>query len=516
MAKRRLPIGIQTFRKVREGNHYYVDKTGYALRLVDEGTHFFLSRPRRFGKSLFVDTLKHLFEGHQALFEGLAAYDHWDWSVRYPVVRLDFSGGDFQHSDGVRISAEHQLGAMERAADTRRFADTAPERLRDLLSGLHSKTGQRVCVLVDEYDKPILDCLEDPQQARANRDYLRSLYGMIKSCDEDIRFVFLTGVTKLSKASLFSGLNNLNDITLDERYAAICGYTESDLDTVFSAELPGLDREQIREWYNGYRWAVGAESVYSPWDVLLLFDKRAFTAWWFETGTPSFLIQTLIERDVSLAGLDGMPASKDDLGRFDVGSIAPEALLFQTGYLTLGGQQMYAGEQCYRLVYPNREVRQSLTSSLLSYLTGSDPQRRKHRSALHQLLENGDLSGLEQRIRAMYDSIPYQWHVRNEIARYEAYYASVFFGYFCGLEVEMTVEDSSNRGRLDMAVRAGGRIYLFEFKLVEQSGPGAALAQLKERGYADKYRHLGQPIHLIGVEFSSKTRTLSRFQTELA
>ena len=516
MVRRRLPIGIQTFRKLREGNYYYVDKTGYALRLVDEGTHFFLSRPRRFGKSLFVDTLRHLFEGHRDLFEGLEAFEQWDWSVRYPVVRFDFSGGDFQHSDGVRISAEHQLGAMERAADTRRYAETAPERLRDLLSQLHTQTGQPVCVLVDEYDKPILDCLEDPEQALANRDYLRSLYGMIKSCDEDIRFVFLTGVSKFSKVSLFSGLNNLNDITLDERYAAICGYTEFDVDTVFAAELPGLDREQIREWYNGYCWSVGADRVYNPFDLLLLFDKRAFSAWWFETGTPSFLIQTLIERNVSLAGLNGMLASKADLGTFDVGSIAPEALLFQTGYLTLGSEQMLAGEQCYRLVYPNREVRQSLNSSLLSYLTGSDPQRRKHRSELHQLLANGDLPGLEQRIRAMYDSIPYQWHVRNEIARYEAYYASVFFGYVCGLEVDVTVEDSSNRGRLDMAVRAGGRVYLFEFKLIEQSGAGAALAQLKERGYADKYRHLCEPIHLIGVEFSSKTRTLSGFETELA
>ena len=516
MARHRLPTGIQSFRKLRERDCYYVDKTGYALRLFQEGTHYFLSRPRRFGKSLFVDTLRHLFEGHQALFEGLAVYDHWDWSVRYPVVRLDFSGGDFRQSDGVRISVEHQLAAFERAAATERYAETAPERLRDLLSQLHSQTGQTVCVLVDEYDKPILDSLDDPQQARANRDYLRGLYGMIKSCDEDIRFVFLTGVSKFSKVSLFSGLNNLNDITLDDRYAAICGYTEDDLDSVFAPELPGLDRERIREWYNGYCWAVGANKVYNPFDLLLLFDKRAFKAWWFETGTPTFLLQLLAEHAVSSADLQGMLASEQLLSTFDVGRIAPEALLFQTGYLTLGGGEWCDNLPRYRLVYPNLEVRQSLNLGMRDFLTGYDRQREAHSQALSQLLRAGDLDGLEERLRALFASIPSDWHRRNRIAEYEGYYASVLHAYFAGLGLDVTVEDSSSGGRLDMAVRAGGRIYLFEFKLADRAEQGAALAQLKARGYADKYRHLGEPIHQIGVEFSATTRTLSDFETELA
>ena len=511
MDKRVLPIGIQSLRKIRERNCYYVDKTGYALRLFREGTHFFLSRPRRFGKSLFVDTLKHLFEGDQGLFVGLEAYDHWNWAVRYPVVRLDFAGLNATVPGALDEHVQEQLAEIESDADIQPHRSSASWRFRHLIRTLHSESGQPVCVLVDEYDKPILDALENPDLARANRDYLRGLYGMIKACDQHIRFVFLTGVSKFSKVSLFSGLNNLNDITLDQRYAAICGYTEEDLDKVFTPHLQGLDREQIRDWYNGYNW--GAESVYNPFDILLLFDKREFKAWWFETGTPRFLMEILVERNILIADIEGMLVNEDDLGKFEVDNIAPEALLFQTGYLTIGGQETHHGERCYRLVYPNREVRQSLNSTLLTYLTGRDPRRPQHRDALAELLANGDLAGLERRIRALYDSIPYEWHTRNEIARYEGYYASVFYGYLSGLDVDVTVEGSSNRGRLDMAVQAGKHVYLIEFKAWQENRSGAALTQLKERGYAAKYRHLGLPIHLVGVEFNAQKRNVEVFES---
>ena len=515
MDKRVLPIGIQSFRDIRESNCYYVDKTGYALRLVQEGKHYFLSRPRRFGKSLFVDTLKHLFEGDQDLFVGLEAYERWDWSVRYPVVRLDFAGLNATIPGSLDEDVQEQLAEMEGDANLQPHHSSAARRFRHLIRTLHSDAGQPVCVLVDEYDKPILDALESPDLARANRDYLRGLYGMIKSCDQHIRFVFLTGVSKFSKVSLFSGLNNLRDITLNPTYSEICGYTDTDLDTVFAAELPGLDREQIREWYNGYRWG-GDGKVYNPFDALLLFAERKFKAWWFETGTPRFLLEALIARNIATVNLDGMLVHEEDLGKFEVDSIAPEALLFQTGYLTIGGEETHHGERYYRLVYPNREVRQSLNSALLTYLTGTDPQRRQHRVALANLLDSGDLAGLERRIRALYDSIPYEWHTRNEIARYEGYYASVFYGYVSGLDLEVTVEDSSNRGRLDIAVQAGGHIYLFEFKAWQENHSGAALAQLEERDYAAKYRHLGLPIHLVGVEFNAQTRNVEVFETALA
>ena len=515
MEKRVLPIGIQSFRDLRERNCYYVDKTGYALRLIREGKYYFLSRPRRFGKSLFVDTLKHLFEGDRGLFVGLEAYDQWDWSVRYPVVRLDFAGLNANRPGALEQDVLAQLSKLERIAGVEAYQSSGPRRLEELIHTLRSQAGQPVCVLIDEYDKPILDAIENPDLARANRDYLSGLYGMLKSCDQDIRFAFLTGVSKFSKVSLFSGLNNLRDITFNPSCTAICGYTEGDLDKEFAAELPGLDREQIREWYNGYSWG-GERKVYNPFDVLLLFAEREFKPWWFETGTPTFLVRTLIEHKISAAALEGMLVTEGGLGKFEVGRIAPEALLFQTGYLTIGGQETRRGKRRYRLVYPNREVRESLNASLLAYLTGEDPQRERHIDALEELLANGDLIGLERRIRALYDSIPYEWHTRNEIARYEGYYASVFYGYVSGLDVSVTVEDSSNRGRLDMAVQAGSHVYLFEFKAWDESRSGTALAQLRERDYAAKYRHLGLPIHLVGVEFDTRTRNVGAFESALA
>ena len=310
-----------------------------------------------------------------------------------------------------------------------------------------------------------------------------------------MKFTFLTGVSKFSKVSLFSGLNNLKDITLDPRYCAICGYTEADLDTVFAPELPGLDRSAIRDWYNGYRWR-GEESVYNPFDILLLFDKREFDAWWFETGTPAFLVETLFRRRITSVSLDGMLGSNELLSAFDVEYIGTEALLFQTGYLTIAEEEDLGGEVLYRLGYPNREVRQSLNRSLLRYLV-KDPTRQMSNSVrLYRLLEANDFAGLAALFHAFFASIPYEWYTNNDVARYEGYYASVFYSYFAALGLDITVEDSTSHGRLDMAVVFNDNVYLFEFKVVELAGEGAAMAQLRSRGYADKYRHLGQPVHL--------------------
>ena len=318
-----------------------------------------------------------------------------------------------------------------------------------------ARPGKRVAVLVDEYDKPILDALDAPDIARTNRNYLCGLYATIKSCDAHVRFCFLTGVSKFSKVSLFSGLNNLRDITLNPTYSAICGYTEADLDTVFAPELPGLDRERIRDWYNGYSWG-GAEKVYNPFDVLLLLADREFEAWWFETGTPTFLLETMVERGIASPALDGMVASAKLLSTFDVGDIATEALLFQTGYLTILNREDRGGNRYYRRGYPNREVRQSLNASLLGYLVKDRSRQMANSIRLYDLLQAADFAGLEQLFHALFAGIPYEWHSRSETARHEGYYASVFYSYFAGLGLEVRVEESGSRGRLDMAVRAGG------------------------------------------------------------
>ena len=376
---------------------------------------------------------------------------------------------------------------------------------------LHDGTGQRCAVLIDEYDKPILDALDTPEIARANRDFLRGLYAVIKDCDAHIRFSFITGVSKFSKVSLFSGLNNLTDITLDPRYSAICGYTEADLDAVFTPEMPGLDRDEIRDWYNGYDWR-GEDRVYNPYDILLLFDSREFAAHWFETGTPKFLVDTLFTRRTSTLSLDGAVGSAELLSTFDVDDMPTEALLFQTGYLTITRTEPRAGEVYYRLGYPNREVRQSLNRSLLNRMTGDASKQVAHSARLYDLLVANDFDGLRLLFHSFFASIPHQWYTNNDIANYEGFYASVFYSYFAGLGLDITVEDSTSHGRLDMAVVFNERVYLLEFKVVEMEPEGAAMAHLQERRYADKYRGLGRPIHLVAVEFSREDRNLAAFE----
>ncbi len=524
MVRRRLPIGIQPFRKLRERDCYYVDKTAYIDRLLHEGTHYFLSRPRRFGKSLFLDTLKEFFEGNEELFAGLYIHGRHDWSVHHPVVRLSFGSGSFTEPETLHEDVAFQLEDLEEAAGIAPREAGAPPRLRRLLRALHRQTGQRVAVLVDEYDKPILDALvEKPEIARANRDYLLGLYGVIKDSDVHVQFTFLTGISTFSKANVFSQLNNLTDLTLDPVYSSICGFTERDLETVFAPELAGLDREQVREWYNGYRWR-GAEKVYNPYDLLLLFDSGEFAAHWFETGTLAFLVDTLFERRVSTVSLDQMVSTAKLLSAFDVHHIGTEALLFQTGYLTITGEETLGGMALYRLGYPNREVRQSLNEHLLRHLVQDAERQMANSIRLARLLETVDCEGLRDLFHAFFASIPYQRHAarrcrrtNNDIADYEGFYASVFYSYFAALGYEITVEEStveesSSHGRLDMAVRAGGQVYLFEFKVVDLTPPGSALAQLQERDYAAKYRGEGQPIHLIGVEFSRDTRNVTAFE----
>ncbi len=285
-----------------------------------------------------------------------------------------------------------QLQILEEESEVVAHHDAAPARFRHLIRTLHQRTGRPVAILVDEYDKPILDALDAPEVARANSDFLRGLYAVVKDCDAHIRFSFITGVSKFSKVSLFSGLNNLKDITLNPRYSAICGYTEVDLDTVFAPELGDLDREQVRDWYNGYSWR-GADKVYNPFDILLLFDTREFPAHWFETGTPTFLVDTLFRRRVSSLALDGMLSNAELLSTFDVDDMPTEALLFQTGYLTIERPEPRGAEMFYRLGYPNREVRQSLNRSLLNRMTGDASRPVAHSARLYDLLLVNDFTG---------------------------------------------------------------------------------------------------------------------------
>ena len=512
MHRRRLPIGIQTFAKIRADDHYYVDKTGFIRRLVEEGTHYFLSRPRRFGKSLLLDTLGELFAGNEALFRGLLIHPHWDWRTPYPVIRISFGGGVVHD----RAALEHKIGEQLRinqAALGLRCTETGSDGcLAELLRLAHAATGRRVVVLVDEYDKPILDNLTTPGIARALRDALRNLYSVIKDQDAHVRFVFITGVSKFSKVSIFSGLNNLKDITIDARYSALCGYTQADVDSVFAPELAGLDRDEIRAWYNGYNWT--GEAVYNPFDLLLLFDAREFKTWWFETGTPTFLVDLLIARGYFTPALARLHASDALISSFDVETMSSEALLWQTGYLTFSGSRRIGARLEYSLGYPNRGVESALNDALLKGLMGDPMQADRAVARLYDILVAVDFPALRAHLDSLFAAIPYQWHTGNPIARYEGYYASVFYSHFAALGLDLTPEEASRAGRIDLTLKFNGHIWLFEFKVLELEPAGRALQQIKERGYADKYRAAGQPIHLIGIEFSREQRRVIGFEAE--
>ncbi len=512
LPRKKLPIGIQTFAKIREADFYYVDKTGMAVDLIDSGSQYFLSRPRRFGKSLFLDTLKELFEGNRALFAGLAAETRWDWNKKYPVIRISFGSGVVRSVVHLEQSLNQQLHALERQFGLAAEFPDIGSRFKELILRLAERTGQRVVVLVDEYDKPILDCITDTALALQVREVLKDLYSVIKDSDAHVHFALLTGVSKFSKVNLFSGLNNLTDITIDQNYGSICGYTDADVDTVFAPELPGLDREEIRRWYNGYNWL--GEGVYNPFDVLLLFRNREFRPYWFETGTPTFLVKLLLERQQFTPDLGRIVAPETLLSTFDVGNIPLEALLFQTGYLTVDKVRRLPGRLQFTLKYPNLEVQTSLNEVLLQSFSGNPAIPGPHIARLYDLLLDCDFAGLKSLFHAFYASIPHQWQTNSPVAQYEGYYASIFYSYFAALGLDIRLEDTTNHGRIDMAVLCNAQVFIFEFKVVEQEPEGHALQQIKDRGYADKYRSRGEPIHLIGIEFSKTSRNVVGVEVE--
>ncbi|MEN9868235.1 MAG: hypothetical protein RL748_3825 [Pseudomonadota bacterium] len=515
-ARKKLPTGIQTLSEIIQDGHYYVDKTGFAQRLIAGGKYYFLSRPRRFGKSLFLDTLKEIFEGNQALFVGLEIHDNWDWLRRFPVLRISFGGATLADRDDLLESLYLQLENYERQFGLPARYQHPRSRFSDLIERLHHQSGQRVVVLVDEYDKPILDQISQPLIALALRETLKDFYSVIKDQDAHIRFAMLTGVTKFAKVSLFSGLNNLRDITLDPNYSALCGYTDADLDQVFAPELPGLDRAKIRKWYNGYNWT--GQAVYNPFDLLLFFANRQFRPWWFETGTPGFLIKLMAERGFYTPRLAQMRTGPELISTFDVDQITVEALLFQSGYLTITAEEeLLSGMVRYTLGYPNLEVQFALNASLLGAYTQDASSSDQLRTRLYDLLVAHDIPALRELFQAFFSgspdrSLPNHWYTQNPIAQYEGFYASVVYSYFASQGFDLRVEDATNHGRIDMTLILPQHIYLFEFKVVELLPDGRALQQLQDKCYADKYRALGLPISLIGIEFSRQARNVVGFE----
>ena len=510
---KKLPIGIQSFEVIRTENYYYVDKTPFVKKLVEEGKYYFLSRPRRFGKSLFLDTLRQAFLAKRELFQGLFLENNWDWSVKYPVIHISFGAGVHRAVEELFVTQEEIITAHAQKYEVSLSRPSLKGRFLELIELLAQKYGQKVVILVDEYDKPILDNIERKDLALEMREALKNFYSVIKDADPYLKFCFLTGVTKFSKVSLFSGLNNLKDITIHPEYATICGYTQSEFEKTFADRLEGLDLEEVRRWYNGYSWL--GEPVYNPFDILLFLDLREFLPFWFETGTPTFLIKLLVERKYYIPELENLEVGEELIESFDVDTIRPETILFQTGYLTIDKVEYLLGKKrSYKLRYPNLEVKSAFTGHLLNYFVEDLKAKTQNEIRLARLLETGDIEGLIDVFRAFFASIPHDWYRKTELSGYEGFYASIFYCYFTALGLDVRVEDATNYGRLDMAVLFDGRCFLFEFKVVELEPEGRALEQLKAKRYHEKYLDRCREVYLIGVEFSKKERNIVDFAWE--
>ncbi|MBF0211851.1 MAG: ATP-binding protein [Desulfamplus sp.] len=514
--KKKLPIGIQTFSEIVTEGYYYVDKSYYAHKLISEGKHYFLSRPRRFGKSLFLDTLKELFEGNQKLFKGLYIYDKWDWSVIYPVIVIDFAGGVLQSrrelDDRIcKILRSNQLKlGLEPNND-----DNVVSLFEDTILNLFKKYGRRVVVLVDEYDKPIIDNIESQDVAAQMRDGLKNLYSVFKSEDAHIQFVFMTGVTKFSKVSLFSGINQLIDITLDENFSTICGYTDDELKLYFAEHLKGVDWDKLQTWYNGYKW-LGDISVYNPYDLLMFIHKNfSYRNYWFETGNPNFIIKLFEKSHYFLPALENIEVTESILNSFDVEKIDPITLLFQSGYLTIDSTFTRRDRLIFCLKIPNNEVKIALNDLLIDGYTGKNPSNRTHfQDELYRSLKTGNISGITGVIERLFASIPWRNFTKNSIADSEGYYASVLYALFSSLDAQVIPEDITNHGQVDMTVKFGQNIYVVEVKLVDTDNPdelgsNPALKQIQEKKYAQKYKsRAGVVVHEVGLVFSRKLRNL--------
>jgi hypothetical protein len=517
MSYMKLPIGIQSFSEIITGGYVYVDKTSYLVDLVKSGKFYFLSRPRRFGKSLLVDTFDCAFSSRRDLFSGLYLDSYksgWNWNRKSPVLKIDWSLYPPRTEEGLIERIHELLTSWAEQWSIDLSETTIGGQFDRVVREIHIKTGEQVVILVDEYDKPILDALENSTRASAMRDILRDFYGVIKPLDPHIRFVLLTGVSKFVKTGIFSGLNNLKDITLDQRYSAICGYTDKDLETVFSSWSLGKDTNQMKKWYNGYSWT--GERVYNPFDILLYFDSGIFKPYWFETGTPSFLLKLWKERPELPADYDGLVVGDDILGSFDPEHIRLETLLFQAGYLTVKSwtSDSVRGFRCV-LGYPNKEVRISLNLLFSEYLNGQ--RITETRDKLYFILESGDSQGLKELFHSFFASIPHDWYRKNQISGFEGYWASIVYTYFASLGYDLIPEDTTNKGRIDLTVKTESGIWIFEFKVkgIDKSGDEDPLNQIKKRGYADKYQSDKRKIHEIGVVFDPITRNIDKWSTDL-
>ena len=510
---KKLPLNKTVLKEIINENCCYVDKTHYIKQLSDDNAkYWFLSRPRRFGKSLFLDTLRAAFAGEKELFKGLFLEKNWDWSVKYPVVKISFGRGTVTSTEMLDASIHYSLTKCANLYDIKLTVDSIAERFDDLLIKLHKKFKLGVVVLIDEYDKPLLDNLTK-NVADDMREGLSNFYSVLKEADEYLKFVFLTGVSKFSKTSIFSKLNNLIDISLEPKYANICGYTQKDLETVFADYLHDVDLDKVRQWYDGYNFL--GSNVYNPYDVLLFLLNKRYQCYWFRTGTPTFLLDLIKDKKYFLPDLNNIEINEFQMEEFDIHSIKLDVLLFQAGYLTIKRVYTVGEDRYYSLSFPNKEVEKGLNAYLVRMFFGDGTEATyisKLSQTIYLSLDANNPAPLEKAFFSFFASIPHQWYVKNNIAHYEGYYCCAFYSFFAALDLTIKPEDMTNKGRIDFTVIMERGIFIFEIKM--KSNPKDAIEQIKERKYHEKYLSENKEIFLIGIEFDEEERNLSKFEVE--
>jgi hypothetical protein len=525
-AMKPLPIGIQSFAKIRNENYLYVDKTEVIHRLITSGMPFFLSRPRRFGKSLLVSTLAEIFSGNEALFKGLAIHDKWDWSRKHPVVHLDWSGMRYHSVEELEI--EYAKRILQIADDYQVKISSSKPEIFDLIRALYEKYNEQAVVLIDEYDKPIQDAIDNPARLGEIKETLHGIYNTLKACDPYLRFLFLTGVSKFAGISVFSTLNNLVDITLDGRYAAICGYTQAELEHYFPEYIERFAKKKntsagemlssIKEWYDGYTWD-GKTHIYNPFSTLRLLDSGKFGNFWFNTGTPTFLVKILRKRNQLESVFGKNLVSSLDSMSDNPNYINEVVLLFQTGYLTIKEtRELSSWEEEFALDFPNREVRESFVKALLvEYGKYAEGKAESIRKQLEAALLGDDAEALTEVVQqSIFAWVPHEIFEENE-----HYYQSILLLWLRLLGFEAVAEVSTRLGRADIIWELPEQIIVAELKYgnpTEKKVKGkpvlkpanldrllaAAHGQIKDKKYAERYKASGKKLTALAIACSAR------------
>ncbi len=482
---------------------------------MNSGGYIFLSRPRRFGKSLLLSTIEYLYESKRELFKGLYIEDKWDWNEKYPVIRIDFSADIKTVSELYEVICDELRLNYER--NEIKFENEVRHvglLLKNLIIEIDKRYKKQVVVLIDEYDKPILDVIEERKEAEEVRKTLKSFYSVLKGLDRYIKFVLVTGVSKFAKVSLFSGLNQLEDISLSKEYGDICGYTQEELEYYFKEYLDNVNIEELKEWYNGYNFL--ADKVYNPFDVLLYLRKKEIRNYWYETGTPSFLIKLIKQKEYNIVELEGIKADESLLNKFDVEEIEIEAIMFQSGYLTIKDYKVSENGILFELGFPNKEVRVSFNRDILYNLVKQKSKVNVIAEKIIEILKTEKIEELKEQIEILISAISYMY-LKEEYSYVIAVYSML---YTTGLNV--IIEDNTSKGRIDITVMVDEKIvYIFhitfvimEFKVLDnQREKGKALKQIKEKEYHKKYLNY-EKIYIIGIEFDKVKKNVINFEYE--